>query len=265
MEDAEYELMSEVQDSHWWWLGRQKIVEAIIQRHIGRSQPLSIADVGCGCGAHLSMLRRYGRVTGLEPNEEAMKKLLEADSNGEVRLIKWKCPDPLDEKFDLILMTDVLEHIRDDAEAVSWIYDHLHDGGHALLTVPAHQFFWSQMDEIVHHFRRYSRHNFLELFRKKFAIKKFSFYNFFLFPVKAVFVMFARCVTVVFPHRPKRSYNGLPPRFMNGLFRRILDLESLLIQWLSFPNGVSMVLLVQKKSSYTSRGSPATVSSVFRY
>lgn len=194
------------------------------------------------------MLRKYGNVTALELNDEAISELKEK-FGGQIDIIKWKSPEKINRKFDLILLADVLEHIPDDREAVSWIYEHLNEEGYALLTVPAHQFFWTQMDEVVGHYRRYSRKNFLKLFENKFSIKKFSFYNFFLFPVKIVFTIFARTVRCFSP-QSKRSYNDLVPqlKLINIIFKYILYLESKLMRRISFPLGVSMILLVQKNS-----------------
>lgn len=214
---------------------------------IFRERELSIADVGCGYGTNIPMLRKYGNVTALELNDEAISGLKEKFGE-QIDIIKWKSPDKINRKFDLILLADVLEHIPNDKEAVLWTYEHLNNGGYALLTVPAHQFFWSQMDEVVHHYRRYGRKEFLSLFNK-FLIKKFSFYNFFLFPVKIAFVVFSKIKTLLFPKKEKRSYNDIPSKLINSYFKFILYFESRLIKTISLPFGVSMIILVQKPRS----------------
>jgi SAM-dependent methyltransferase len=248
MEDKEYKLVREVQDKHWFWLGRQKIVQTILEHHIDLSRKLLIADAGCGFGANISFLRQYGDVVGLEMNEEALKTVGEkwADS---VQLLQWKSPEKLAQRFDLILMTDVLEHIPDDAEAVEWIYEHLKARGYALLTVPAHQFLWTEMDEVVHHYRRYGSKDFLSLFENKFDIIQFSFYNLSLFLVKVGFVIFARGLRLLLPKREKRSYNDVPPLPINTFFKYVLYFESRLIRYVSLPFGISIVALFQKRNS----------------
>jgi len=54
------------------------------------------------------------------------------------------------------MMADVLEHIPNDFEAVQWMIDDLNPGGYVIITVPTHQFLWTEMDEVVHHYCRYS-------------------------------------------------------------------------------------------------------------
>lgn len=213
-----------------------------------RERELSIADVGCGYGTNIPMLRKYGNVTALELNDEAISGLKEKFGE-QIDIIKWKSPDKINRKFDLILLADVLEHIPNDKEAVLWTYEHLNNGGYALLTVPAHQFFWSQMDEVVHHYRRYGHKIFLNLFKDKFIIKKISFYNFFLFPVKIAFVIFSHITKFLFPNKEKRSYNETPPKFINLIFKYILYFEAKLIRYFSLPFGVSLIILVQKPRS----------------
>ncbi len=245
MENTEYELMNKTQDIHWWYLGRRKIIKTIIENNIAPSKKLSIADAGCGFGGNIPMLKQYGNVTGLELNEKAILEVRKKWGDS-IELIKWKSPEKLNKKFDLILLSDVLEHISNDQEAVSWIYEHLNDGGYALLTVPAHKFFWSQMDEVAYHYRRYGRKNFLNLFKDKFIIKKFSFYDAFLFPIKIAFVIFSHTTRFLFPKKEKRSYNDIPPKIINACFKYILYFESELIKQFSLPFGISMIILVQK-------------------
>jgi hypothetical protein len=110
-------------------------------------------------------------------------------------------------------------HIPDDAEAVNWIWNHLNPGGHVMVTVPAHQFLWTEMDEVVHHVRRYERSQLLDLFAGDFELRVASYYNMFLFPVKCAFVGFARTYRKLAPAREKRSYNEIPPQPINVIFR----------------------------------------------
>ena len=145
----EYELVRQVQGRHWWWIGREKIIDTLVDRYLDTSVKFEIADVGCGFGANISMLRKYGDVTGLELNEEAINtvKVRWGDS---VNTVNWQSPNPLATKFNFMLLADVLEHIPDDKGAIDWINEHLLENGYALITVPAHKFLWTQMDDVLH-------------------------------------------------------------------------------------------------------------------
>ena len=245
MERREYDLVSDVQSEHWFWQGRKCIIEAILNRYIEPGGRSHIADVGGGFGANIAMLRRYGRVAALEMDDDALARIAREHGDA-VRLIKWKSPEPLEDRFDLMLLADVLEHIPDDAAAVDWMWNHLNPGGHVMITVPAHQFLWTEMDDVVHHFRRYSSPQLLGLFTGKFDLRVKGYYNMFLFPVKCAFVGFARAYRKMAPAREKRSYNEIPPRPVNATFKWALRLESLMIPHMSLPFGVSYVLLARR-------------------
>jgi SAM-dependent methyltransferase len=242
MERAEYQLIENVQTRHWWWRGRRDIIETVLDENIGRAAELNIVDVGAGFGANIPTLQQYGKVTALELDPSALQRIQE-DFGAEVATLRWKSPEPLAQRFDLAVLADVLEHIPDDAAAVEWLSRHLVPGGYVLITVPAHNFFWTEMDDVVHHFRRYDKAGLINLFSERFEIRLASYYNMFLFPVKAAFVGYARGLRALRPEVPKRSFNDVPPQIVNETFYRVLQFESRLIRKHSLPFGVSLILL----------------------
>ncbi len=247
MDPGEYELTKQVQNQHWIWRGRRKIIDALIFRFISSQKKLMIADIGCGFGANIPVLQKYGTVTALEMNDGAIE-FVKSKFGSDVTTIKWRSPERLQQSFDLIVLADVLEHVPDDQQMANWIFDHLNDGGHVLLTVPAHQLLWTEMDEVVHHFRRYSKKQLIKLFEEKFTVKYFSFYNFFLFPVKCCFVLFSRLNRLINPSHEPKSYNEIPPTPINECFYATLSLEAQLMRHCSFPIGASIVFMARKNA-----------------
>jgi SAM-dependent methyltransferase len=245
MLSQEYELVNKVQNTHWWWRARAYLMQKIIKKFIDLSTKLEIADVGCGFGANISLLRQFGEVTGLEMNPDAIEKI-KLKWGHSVKTIKWHSPKPLNSRFDLMVLADVLEHIPDDEEAVNWIYTHLKKNGYALVTVPAHQYLWTQMDDVLHHHRRYDRKMLTALFDGKFEIVFCSYYNLFLFPVKLLFVLFDKARSTCFPRAKKKSFNDVRLGPLNFIFKLVLILESSLVQHSSIPYGVSLICLVKK-------------------
>lgn len=241
----EYDLVKQVQNRHWWWLGREKIIETVIENKIDLSKKLSVADVGCGFGANISMLRKYGDVTGLELNDKAIQSVKQKWGDS-VQTINWKSPNPLSMRFNFMLLADVLEHIPDDEGAIGWIHEHLMENGYVLITVPAHQFFWSQMDEVLDHHRRYTKQSLSSLFDNRFQVIYCSYYNMLLLPAKAGFIIFDRIKRFLFPKVPKRSYNDLPTPFINSTFKHILMSEASIIKRGYIPFGVSLICLAKK-------------------
>jgi predicted SAM-dependent methyltransferase len=62
----------------------------------------------------------------------------------------------LDEKFDVIIASDCLEHLKEDEKALKNWYELLNKNGVAFIFVPAFMSLWSYHDEYNMHYRRYT-------------------------------------------------------------------------------------------------------------
>ena len=60
-----------------------------------------------------------------------------------------------DQRYDAIVLLNVLEHIEDDAEALRKSRDGLEPDGRAAVLVPAFELLYSRFDAAVGHYRRY--------------------------------------------------------------------------------------------------------------
>jgi SAM-dependent methyltransferase len=60
------------------------------------------------------------------------------------------------DRFDLIVATDVIEHLDDDRLALAELGRVAAPGGRLVITVPAYAWLWSRHDESLHHKRRYT-------------------------------------------------------------------------------------------------------------
>lgn len=82
-------------------------------------------------------------------------------SDARLETAVWDANDPLPEalveRFDAIVSSNVLEHIRDDAAALDAMHRALVPGGRLCLLVPAGPKIFSGLDEELDHFRRYRR------------------------------------------------------------------------------------------------------------
>jgi SAM-dependent methyltransferase len=84
-----------------------------------------------------------------------------------------------DERYDLAIAFEVLEHIEDDRRAIERIRALLTPRGHFMLSVPAHQRKWGATDVWAGHVRRYERADLLEkLASGGFEIISFRSYGF---------------------------------------------------------------------------------------
>jgi SAM-dependent methyltransferase len=239
MEAGVYLDMRRVEDEHWWFVGRRRIVRAALAalRFDGRPR---ILDAGCGTGGNLAMLAEFGEVTGLELDEQAVR-VARLRGAGPVR----RGGLPLDvpawhRRFDLVVMTDVLEHLDDDVGALRSVAAVLRPGGFALLTVPAFQFLWSAQDEANHHRRRYTAAQLRSAIeRAGLRTVRLSYINSFLFPAVAAGKLGARMLG----RGPARAGLALPPAPLNALLASVFAAERHLLRWAALPIGVSVLAI----------------------
>lgn len=91
-------------------------------------------DVGCGIGLLLDLLRAAGYDTvGIERSGAAAQAIA---AGHRVLAIDVEVGDELPERFALITLTHVLEHLRRPEAALRWIGAHLGEGGVAIVEVP---------------------------------------------------------------------------------------------------------------------------------
>jgi len=157
MEASVYAQEAMIEATHWWFVGRRKLFAAEIAR-AGVSNDARVLDIGTSTGTNLRMLRdlSYRQVAGLDSSQDAIRfceeKGLGPVYRGDV------CAMPFaDESFDLILATDIVEHVDDDIRAVQEIARVLAPGGTILITVPAFKSLWGLQDEVAQHKRRYTQ------------------------------------------------------------------------------------------------------------
>jgi SAM-dependent methyltransferase len=242
----EYEVMYQVEDRHWWYLGMGRITCSLLERALpadGATQPLKILDAGCGTGAVMKYLARYGEVTGFDFSAEALKF---SRKRGHPRLAQASVTAVpfADSQFDLVVSFDVLcEHGVDDRLALREFARVLKPGGVVLLRLPAYRWMRGQHDVAVHLAHRYDRRETIDKLREGgFQPVQVSYANTFLFPIAAAKRLSERIV------QPKQTGSDLTlsARGLNGVFRAILSAEAPLVSTTGLPFGLTIAALARK-------------------
>lgn len=146
-------------DMEWYPTPSYLVKRRVILEYLEKCDGTSILEVGCGCGDLLHVLDRKGYTgIGIDISEDA---LMVARTGFSSRRIKVVCctPEDIQEKFDVVIASEVMEHYQNDMVFLSQLSDCLHDRGHLILTVPAHMKKWGPNDDFCGHIRRYERNN----------------------------------------------------------------------------------------------------------
>jgi SAM-dependent methyltransferase len=128
-----------------------------IRRAMRECRPARTLEIGCGQGATAMRLTALtGTLTVVERDRSSRQVAAARLADAGVRIcaeLDEVDPSPA---FDMVCAFEVLEHIQDDIGALRHWTSFIREGGHVLLSVPAWQELFDQVDESVGHFRRYS-------------------------------------------------------------------------------------------------------------
>jgi len=234
MERVVYQQMAELDDRHWWYRARRRILAELIRREVRLPVDGRILEIGCGTGHNLQMLSGFGHVDGLELDDEAAALSEKRLGRG---IIRSPLPelDGVSNDYDLIGAFDVIEHIEDDRAALAAIATKLKPGGKFMMTVPAHPWMWTAHDVANHHKRRYSKRSLRVLLEgSPMRLQKIGYFNSLLFPVAVA----ERTVSKL---RGKDDGDvSLPPALLNRTLEAVFASERYLVGRLPLPPGLSL-------------------------
>lgn len=250
MDVTAYEQMAAVEDRHWWFVGRRHIVGGFLRR-LGLRPSAQVLEIGCGTGGNLKLLAGFGRVSAVECHEPAAT-LACAKASGHADVRVGYFPHDVDfqgQRFDLICMLDVLEHIEDDAMALRDLVPVLGAGGKIVLTVPAYPSLYGPHDRMLHHHRRYTR---TELFhaieRAGLTVVDHTYFNSFLLPL----AWLMRWKDRLLPSASGgKGGQALPHPLINGMLLSVLRLEAWCLERIRFPFGLSMLCVLEIRQATT--------------
>ena len=223
------------QKKHWWFQARKKIIDQIISS-INLKKKKNILDFGAGSGVNLDMLRKHGLVDIHEKNKYAraiIKKEKKIKNLYSTLKIKKKF-------YDLILLADVIEHVKQPKELLKDLKKFLKKDGHILITVPAYQFLFSKKDKVLGHYRRYNK-ELLKTELSGFKVENISYFNTFLCIPIIIMTMLNKFL--------KRDYikqvETTPNFILNKLCYIIFASEKYFIKYFNLPFGISIYVLAK--------------------
>jgi SAM-dependent methyltransferase len=244
LEEEFYAAYHRLEGRHWWFLGRRKLFLRLLEQQFPPAdRPIELLDFGCGTGAFLEHLERFGPVSAVDSDPSAVEFCHERGRT-EVRLVPPGAALPFaDGAFDLITTLDVIEHIDDDVRALRELRRVLRPDGRLLVAVPAFMFLWGVQDEVSHHHRRYTAGTLRRaLTEAGFAVDRTSYFNAFLFPPIAALRLARRLL-----RRPstRQSDFDVGPPAVNRLLGALFGAEASLVARWNLPFGVSLLALAQ--------------------
>lgn len=235
----------ELEQSHFWFVGRRRIFFHLLERELGHRADATILDVGCGAGGMLGPLSRYGTVLGIDTSTELVE-FCRTRGFDSVRVgSAYKLPVGSG-SVELITMFDTIEHVPDDLRALAECRRALAPGGLLFISTPAYQFLYANNDRVAHHQRRYT----VRELRRKLTVSGFepvrvTYFNTLLFPLIAPAVLakklHERCTG---PSERTNLSHAVPPALNRALAAVMGSERHLLTRW-SLPFGHSIIAIAR--------------------
>ena len=216
------------------------LVETAIQ---GRQDP-RILDCGCGTGANVEWLDRFGRSFGFDRSSVGLGLGRDADRPRLVRATVTAAPFATG-SFDLVTSFDVLYSLEEPEEraAIAEMFRLTRPGGFALINVAAMDVLRGDHSVLSEEVRRYSRSDLERLVTGAgFTIVRLTYTNIALFLPLAGLRMVQRWRGL----QPKPREISVPAAPINALLTALLLLESRWLRHFDGPFGSSLICLARK-------------------
>jgi len=229
-------------EKDWWFVGRRKIILAILEQYLGSRSDLKILDVGCGEGDTSLSLSQFGTVYGLDFNAPFLRMAQDRGLHNVVLGSAFELPF-LREAFDLITILDVIEHIQDDVGVLLALKKVLKKDGIIFVSVPAFQFLWSEHDIAISHVKRYNNKELSKTLIKAGLKSERSTYAISLpFPLVVIYKVLTRFKKSKQP--PQTTHLALP-KIINNFLMQVLSLESKIIRNRNLAFGISLMSITK--------------------
>jgi ubiquinone/menaquinone biosynthesis C-methylase UbiE len=258
MRPLDYEVIFDVEDYHWWFVGRRAIVflqiEDALRATRAKLSPeadpsqaqrafpeMRILDIGCGTGATMDHLKRYGLPYGIDLSELPLRF---SRRRGHQRTLRANATElPFDsESFDVVTALDVIEHLDDDAQGLSEIRRVLKPGAPVVIFVPAFQSLWGLNDVQWGHRRRYRLGQLRGVIEEAgLRVERISYANIAMF----IPIWLGRKILTLLGLN-EQAENRINHPIINNLLAKIFSSEARWLRKRTLPFGVSIVCVARK-------------------
>jgi hypothetical protein len=202
-------------DKFWYYLYKGQFIFDKAIKSIKKSEILF--DVGAGSGYFASIFvknRKINKAFCIDPFYSQEQVGVKNDLNF--------VTEPPNEKADVLLFIDVLEHVEDDLALLKSYISSSSSEALFVISVPAFKSLWSNHDVFLEHFRRYRKKELRNLIKRAGLVEVESSYIFgSIFPLVWLIRKLKRNKTI-------QSDLKQSSKFMNFLILNFLNIEKVL-------------------------------------
>ena len=237
------------EDSHFWFEWRLNVLKKLlVQARVPLDESLKVLDVGGGTGLLRSQIESNSSwiIDCADLNMVGLQNVKNGRGGNYFYDVTDEHDDLVD-SYDVVIIFDILEHIHRTSDFLVSVVNHIKPGGYLLVNVPALQCFFSEFDEIMGHYRRYSKKELqLEIEGLAVDVVDVYYWGMAMLPLLVARKMFMKAFNFSKKKTIRYGFN-FPSCFskvMDGILKVLMRLEIKLIS--NPPIGTSLMLIAQK-------------------
>ncbi len=233
---------------HFWFKGFRRFVTPLLDRAAEGRPDLRLLDCGCGTGANLALLERYGRAFGIDLTLRGLEYGRSAGLRRLARASVTHLPFP-DGTFDIVTSFDVIYSLTDEQEphALAEMRRVLTPAGAVVINVAAFPMLRGNHSVLSHEQRRYTKATLApRLAAAGFTVQRLTYTNATLFPLLFSVRLLQRRLGLASESEATGEIT-VPPTPVNATLSALLAGEAALSRHMDLPFGSSLLCLARAK------------------
>lgn len=243
------EVLNMSEERHYWSAVRRLLIRNIVRKYV--QPPFEFLDIGCGNGSLLKSLEHAfpgSHATGVDGYLEALINARRRTKTATLVLqdLTKETWQEFSRTYNVVTLLDVLEHLDQPEDVLRHVRRLLKPSGIVIVSVPAHQWLWSERDVFLGHRKRYCRRTLRTLLEQSgFRVHHTShLFSYLALPALLHRKIFPKLLKTSGKNIEERELRKIP--LINTVMTWIGSLEALFSLIIGLPLGTSVYAVAER-------------------